>query len=226
MFSLMYFICFTVLNSMRLKIPIPSISLNFAFVVLCSSNNCNQVPCLNAHATDPHFFFTFQQKKIWFSFFSSFHLVRWIEYKMCASTWLHYVYPLKKISSWISIGSEPAKFGARDCITIYMPVNQKKSGIACVRIVWYFTDWRLTFGAFVICEWLRLVKIASLLLMLPFALTPFCIEINLELGGTSKSYDNIYSMHNLVVQSELVRWNDRNWRKQVPELRSIAFQSN
>lgn len=46
---------------------------------------------------------------------------------MCASTWLHYVYPLKKISSWISIGSEPAKFGARDCITIYMPVNQKKA---------------------------------------------------------------------------------------------------
>lgn len=172
------------------------------------------------------FFYFSTEKKIWFSFFSSFHLVRWIEYKMCASTWLHYVYPLKKISSWISIGSEPAKFGARDCITIYMPVNQKKSGIACVRIVWYFTDWRLTFGAFVICEWLRLVKIASLLLMLPFALTPFCIEINLELGGTSKSYDNIYAMHNLVVQSELVRWNDRNWRKQVPELSSIAFQSN
>lgn len=63
----------------------------------------------------------------------------------------------------------------------------KKSGIACVRIVWYFTDWRLTFGAFVICEWLRLVKIASLLLMLPFALTPFCIEINLELGGHQKA---------------------------------------
>lgn len=74
-------------------------------------------------------FLHFSTGKNGFAFFvSSFHLVRWIEYKMCASTWMHYVYPLK-ISSWISIGSEPAELGRVIVLPFICQSTKKKRAL-------------------------------------------------------------------------------------------------
>lgn len=64
---------------------------NFFFHFMCTSNS------RSLFSACYRFFFN---KKVNPVFFSSFHLVRWFEYKMCASTWLHYVYPLNFLYFW------------------------------------------------------------------------------------------------------------------------------